>query len=119
MKLHRIGHHRGYYEVERTPLKPRKPSAARPRRPSKTARAAEYAERIWRRYGDFFGDWAVSGMDKEEIDRFIGGGDRRLNKQAKDNIEDGISDAMYTMRVPLELAQLVRRQVMKLSHWHL
>lgn len=112
MKLVRVGRHRGYYEVVRTTPRPCLPKQPKPL--SRRARVNMYADRLWRRYGDMFGDWAVAGMNDEERDRFIGGGDRRLDRLARESMEDGLSDVM-SRTVPLELADSIRRAVFRLA----
>lgn len=111
MKLRKI--RPGYYEIiERE--KPKRPAAPRP--PSQRQLITMYAQRTWRRHGDMFGDWAVAGMTEAERERFIGGGDRRLDKQANDCMEEGLRDAMACDGVPLRLFDKVCRAVKRLAH---
>lgn len=113
MALERIGRHKGYWRVV-----PDAPKAVRVKSPKPISRRAwinAYAAQVWKRYGDMFGDWAVSGMDEEERDRYIGGGDPKLDHQARESMEEGLSDAIQFLRVPDDLAIEVRRAVLRLS----
>lgn len=116
MRLRRIGNHKSYHEVIREPGDAMKElKAALPKPPKKKERIEAWAQHVWRRYGDMFGDWAVAGMDDAERERYIGGGDRKLNKQAEESIEDGLCDAINFLRVPMDLVDQVKRRVLVIS----
>jgi hypothetical protein len=112
MRLRRIGNHRGYYEVIPSSEKPKLPKP-----PSRRQVVNAWASKVVRHYGDMMGDWAVAGMTDEERDQYIGGGSRKLEKQARDSMLDGLCDAMLMMNVPDHLLDSVRRAVLRLM-WY-
>lgn len=114
--MRRVGRHRGYLAVFHS-NKPRTPKPVTPALPkaTKAERVERWAQLVWKRHGCMFGDWAVAAMTEEQRNRYIGGGDKALDRQARESMDDGLCDAMIQMGVPLDIVDDVRRSVKRMA----